>query len=61
MCEYRQMSVEYGISLLDYSSVAWAADSTFFYNANHINLRGSELFSADLAHDLDSLGMIREE
>lgn len=31
------------------------------YNANHINLHGSELFSTYLAHDLDSLGMIRNE
>ena len=61
MNEYRRMSEEYGIPLLDYSSVSWAADSTFFYNASHINLRGSELFSAYLAHDLDSLGIMQDE
>lgn len=61
MDEYRQMSEKYGIPLLDYSSVPWADDSTFFYNANHINLRGSEFFSAYLAHDLDSLEILHED
>lgn len=57
MNEYEQISEKYCIPLMDYSSVSWAGDSTYFYNANHINLYGSELFSAYLAHDLDSLGI----
>lgn len=52
---YKQMSEKYNIPLVDYSSVSWAGDSTYFYNANHVNLHGSEVFSAYLAHDLDSL------
>lgn len=58
MSEYEQMSEKYGIPIVDHSSVSWADDSTYFYNANHVNLRGSELFSVSLAHDLDSLGII---
>ena len=49
---YHQLSERYHIPILDYSSVSWANDSSYFYNANHINLLGSELFSAQLAQDL---------
>ncbi|MBQ6748454.1 MAG: hypothetical protein IJR09_03350, partial [Paludibacteraceae bacterium] len=52
MREYKQMSEMYNIPLMDYSSVSWANDSAFFYNANHVNLSGSERFSAQLAYDI---------
>ena len=54
---YRHLSERYNIPLLDYSSVSWANDSSYFYNANHVNLLGSELFSVQLVHDIDSLGI----
>lgn len=57
---YRRLSERYHIPLLDYSSVSWANDSAYFYNANHINLLGSELFSSQLALDLDSLKFINQ-
>jgi len=56
---YRQLGEQYNIPILDYSSVFWANDSSYFYNANHVNLLGSELFSTQLAHDIDSLGCIK--
>jgi len=54
MVAYRQLSDKYAIPILDYSSVPWANDSSYFYNANHINLLGSKLFSTQLARDIDS-------
>ncbi len=61
MREYEQMSEKYDIPIVDYSSVSWADDSTYFYNANHVNLHGSELFSTYLAYELDSLGIISQK
>lgn len=55
MNAYRRISERHHIPLLDYSSLSWANDSSYFYNANHINLLGSDLFSTRLAHTLDSL------
>lgn len=52
---YRQLSEKYDVPILDYASVSWANDSSYFYNANHINRLGSELFSTQLSHDLDSI------
>ena len=56
---YHQFSDRYNIPLLDYSSISWGNDSSYFYNANHINLLGSELFTTQLVHDIDSLGIIK--
>jgi len=56
---YRQLGEQYNIPILDYSSVFWANDSSYFYNANHVNLLGAKLFSTQLAHDIDSLGCIK--
>ena len=58
LSEYRYLSETYNIPLLDYSSLTWTNDSTYFYNANHVNLKGSELFSTQLALDMDSLFII---
>ena len=58
---FSQLSERYAIPILDYSSVVWANDSAYFYNANHINLLGSELFSTQLVHDLDSMGILPKD
>lgn len=49
---YQGFADKYGISILDYSDMTFCSDTTFFYNAMHLNKKGSEMFSDSLAHDL---------
>lgn len=55
---YKQLAEQYNILFLDYSNVMLSLDTTYFYNATHMNKKGAELFSIQLANDLDSLGII---
>ena len=55
---YDSIAAAYGIPVLDYSAVAWSNDSTYFYNANHVNRRGAESFTRSLAEDLDEIATI---
>ena len=52
---YDSIAALYAIPILDYSAIEWSNDSTYFYNANHVNQCGAELFSISLAHAIDSL------
>lgn len=53
-----EISRKYDIPILDYTTDKISYDPTCFYNATHLNQKGAELFSTQLAHDLDSLNMI---
>ena len=55
---YKQIAEQYNILFLDYSNAMLSQDTTYFYNATHMNKKGAELFSTQLAYDLDSLGII---
>ncbi len=55
---FDSIAYEYNIPILDYTFSAISYDTTYFYNAMHLNKRGSELFSTKLANDLDSLNII---
>lgn len=55
---YKQIAEKYDILFLDYSSGTLSMDTTYFLNATHMNKLGAELFSLQLATDLDSLGII---
>ena len=52
MLAYKELSNKYEVPLLDYSCDYWTNDSSYFYNANHINLKGASLFSTRLANDI---------
>lgn len=52
MALYDSMAQEYNIPLLDYSKLSMAKDKTYFYNSQHLNRKGAELFSKKLAQDL---------
>jgi hypothetical protein len=56
---YRSFSKKYDFPFLDYSTDSLCYDTTYFYNAMHLNKKGAEIFSAKLAHDIDSLGVLR--
>lgn len=49
---YKRLSQKYNIPLLDYTFSEISKDTTNFYNATHLNKKGSELFSKELANDL---------
>ncbi len=49
---------EYNVRILNYLEDEMCSDTAYFYNAMHLNKRGSEKFSRILAHDLDSIGLI---
>ncbi len=49
----------YDVPILDYTYSYLSYDTAYFYNASHLNKRGAELFSIQLAHDLDSLGIVK--
>ena len=55
---YTSLSEQYNIPFLDYSECYLSGDTTYFYNAMHLNRQGAEIFSLKLAHALDSLGII---
>lgn len=55
---YQSLADRYGIPILDYNYAEICTDTTYFCNATHLNTQGAELFSTQLAHDLDSLGLI---
>lgn len=55
---YKGYAERYDIPILDYTYHELSMDTTYFYNASHLNRRGAEIFSTQLAHDLDSLNLI---
>jgi len=50
---------KYDIPILDYSYDPISYDTTYFYNAMHLNKKGAELFSIKFAHDIDSLRILK--
>jgi len=57
---YRSFSKKYDFPFLDYSTDSLCYDTTYFYNAMHLNKTGAEIFSTKLAHDIGSLGILKK-
>lgn len=57
---YQQLSEKCGIPILDYSRMAICGDTAYFHNANHVNSAGAVVFTVDLAHKLDSIGLLKK-
>ncbi len=55
---YYAISEKYNVPILDYRTLPMCYDTTYFYEGSHINRLGTEIFSTQLAHDLDSIGFI---
>lgn len=55
---YKGIADRHNCPFLDYTNDPICYDTLNFYNAMHLNAHGANLFSAELAHDLDSLGLI---
>ncbi len=56
---YQKFSDKYGCPILNYTYDPISYDTNYFYNATHLNKLGSELFSRKLAHDIDSLQLLK--
>lgn len=55
---YENLSNDLNIPFLDYSNHRISYEKQYFYNAMHMNKRGSEIFSQELAEDLQNLLII---
>lgn len=49
---YEQLSKKYNTPILDYTYMDICRDTTYFYNAMHLNRKGAEIFSDSLANDI---------
>lgn len=49
---YQAIAQQYQVLLLDYSQMPLTNQQDFFYNSQHLNKQGAELFSRRLANDL---------
>ena len=56
---YDTIAKRFDIPILDYNDIPMCYDTTYFYNATHLNRIGAELFTTKLAHDIDSLGLLK--
>ncbi len=56
---YHSIANEFGIPVLDYTRMEICNDSTYFYNAMHLNKRGSKLLSDSLANDIKKLDVLK--
>lgn len=56
---YQNIATKFEIPILDYNDIPMCYDTTYFYNATHLNRTGAELFTTKLAHDIDSLGLLK--
>lgn len=56
---YQKFSDKYGCPILNYTYDPISYDTNFFYNATHLNKTGAELFTRKLAHDIDSLQLLK--
>lgn len=55
---YQNIANEFNIPIIDYNNYYLCYDTTYFYNAMHLNKIGAELFTTKLAYDIDSLGLL---
>ena len=58
---FQSYSTEFDIPFLDYSEHPICFNKAYFYNSEHLNKEGSELFSNILAQDLLNLGISLEQ
>jgi hypothetical protein len=57
---FDSIAKKYDIPILNYTYDSLSYDTVYFWNAMHLNKTGAEFFSVKLAHDIDSLGIMKE-
>ena len=55
---FGSIAAKYDIPVLNYIEKPFCYDTTYFYNAMHLNRLGAELFTTQLANDIDSLELL---
>lgn len=55
---YQTIAKKYNFPLLNYSQDMLCNDTLYFYNGNHLNTLGAELFTRKLVHAIDSLNLV---
>lgn len=60
MALYKKLAIQYNIPFIDYSSDPMCFNKDYFYNAEHLNLKGANLFSSKLATDLKKYIKVKE-
>lgn len=56
---YQELASQFDIPILDYTDMPICYDTAYFYNGTHLNRTGAEIFTLKLAHDIDSLGLLK--
>lgn len=56
---YDSIANLYSLPILNYHTIDFKGDTSYFYNGTHLNRIGAELFTTRLAHDIDSLGLLK--
>ena len=56
---YDTIAARFNIPILDYNDIPLCYDTTYFYNGTHLNRIGAESFTIQLAHDIDSIGLLK--
>lgn len=55
---FEKIAKKYQIPILDYYHSAESRDRAYFMTPGHMNKKGSEVFTVQLCHDLDTLGFL---
>lgn len=55
---YDSLSNVYGLPFLDFTDLDICNDSSYFVDGCHLNYKGSEIFTLELANNLDSLHLL---
>lgn len=58
---YKNIAGEFGIPILDYTYSEISYDTMYFYNANHLNKKGADMFSEKLGRDLNRINFFVKE
>jgi hypothetical protein len=56
---YTRISDKYQVPFLDYSNNKISCSTEYFYNSQHLNKKGAELFTKELCEDLKELTQIK--
>ena len=56
---YQKYADKYDIQILDFMNMDICNDTTYFYNAMHLNTKGSDIFTDSLANSIKRLGILK--
>ena len=56
---FQQIADQYNIPILNYQYDSLSYDTNYFYNRLHLNRKGAEKFSRQLANDLKKNGYLK--